>query len=90
MGTIIGNTPVRTGNKEGSEYESKQTSEILDPELNLGRSFHLSHYNLVLFFHFFDFRLGYNGSEDISWQKVVLPEKKNLYLELYSRITNYT
>ncbi|KAJ8918581.1 hypothetical protein NQ315_013086 [Exocentrus adspersus] len=71
LGTLIGNTPVRSGNKEASEYESKQTSEILDPELNLGR-------------------LGYSGADEISWQKVVLPEKKNLYLELYSRITNYT
>nr|XP_023018605.1 uncharacterized protein LOC111507520 isoform X1 [Leptinotarsa decemlineata] len=71
LGTLIGNTPIRSGNKEASEYESKQTSEILDPELNLGR-------------------LGYNGADDISWQKVLLPEKKNLYLELYSRITNYT
>ncbi|KAG5900489.1 hypothetical protein JTB14_010900 [Gonioctena quinquepunctata] len=71
LGTLIGNTPVRTGNKEASEYESKQTSEILDPELNLGR-------------------LGYSCADDISWQRVALPEKKNLYLELYSRITNYT
>ncbi|CAH1156246.1 unnamed protein product [Phaedon cochleariae] len=71
LGTLIGNTPIRSGNKEASEYESKQTSEILDPELNLGR-------------------LGYSGTDEISWQKVVLPEKKNLYLELYSRITNYT
>ncbi|XP_050512939.1 uncharacterized protein LOC126888626 [Diabrotica virgifera virgifera] len=71
LGTLIGHTPIRSGNKEASEYESKQTSEILDPELNLGR-------------------LGYSGTDDISWQKVALPEKKNLYLELYSRITNYT
>ncbi|CAG9862402.1 unnamed protein product [Phyllotreta striolata] len=71
LGTLIGNTPVRSGNKEASEYESKQTSEILDPELNLGR-------------------LGYTGTDNITWHKVVLPEKKNLYLELYSRITNYT
>ncbi|XP_072393061.1 uncharacterized protein [Diabrotica undecimpunctata] len=71
LGTLIGHTPIRSGNKEASEYESKQTSEILDPELNLGR-------------------LGYSGTDDICWQKVALPEKKNLYLELYSRITNYT
>ncbi|CAH0554914.1 unnamed protein product [Brassicogethes aeneus] len=71
IGSLIGNTPVRSSHKEASEYESKQTSEILDPELNLGR-------------------LGYNGTDAIGWEKVKLPEKKNLYLELYSRITNYT
>ncbi|XP_056633895.1 uncharacterized protein LOC130443346 [Diorhabda sublineata] len=71
INTFLGPTPIRSGNKEASEYESKQTSEILDPELNLGR-------------------LGYNGTDDINWQTVALPEKKNLYLELYSRITNYT
>nr|CAH7721510.1 unnamed protein product [Callosobruchus chinensis] len=71
LGTLIGNTPQRSAHKEASEYESKQTSEILNPELNLCR-------------------LGYTGAEEIVWQKVQLPEKKNLYLELYSRITNYT
>ncbi|CAH2006210.1 unnamed protein product [Acanthoscelides obtectus] len=71
LGTLISNTPVRSAHKEASEYESKQTSEILDPELNLCR-------------------LGYTRAEEIAWQKVQLPEKKNLYLELYSRITNYT
>lgn len=53
------------------EYEAKDTSEILDPELNLGR-------------------LGYRADETINWDRVTLPEKKNLYLELYARITNYT
>lgn len=57
--------------KESPEYETKDTNEILDPELNLGR-------------------LGYRADENINWDKVVLPEKKNLYLELYARITNYT
>lgn len=35
-------------------------------------------------------RLGYNAHDSIDWNEVVLPEKKNLYLELYSRITNFT
>ncbi|ERL95101.1 hypothetical protein D910_12371, partial [Dendroctonus ponderosae] len=71
LGSLIGNSPIRSPTKEASEYESKQTSEILDPELNLGR-------------------LGYSGSDVISWEKVKLPEKQNLYLELYHRITNNT
>lgn len=71
MGSLIGNSPVRSPTKEASEYESKQTSEILDPELNLGR-------------------LGYTGTEPICWEKIKLPEKQNLYLELYHRITNNT
>lgn len=70
LGSLIGSSPVRANN-EAVEYKSKRTSEILDPELNLGR-------------------LGYSGGDGISWEKVLLPEKKNLYLELYSRITNYT
>ncbi|XP_044754523.1 uncharacterized protein LOC123313627 [Coccinella septempunctata] len=70
LGSLIGSSPVRANN-EAVEYKSKRTSEILDPELNLGR-------------------LGYSGGDGISWEKVMLPEKKNLYLELYSRITNYT
>lgn len=37
LGSLIGNSPIRSPTKEASEYESKQTSEILDPELNLGR-----------------------------------------------------
>nr|CAI5867220.1 unnamed protein product [Callosobruchus analis] len=65
------NTKVNIRPEPTYKYESKQTSEILDPELNLCR-------------------LGYTGAEEIVWQKVQLPEKKNLYLELYSRITNYT
>ncbi|XP_064210726.1 uncharacterized protein LOC660622 isoform X1 [Tribolium castaneum] len=69
LGSIIGDTPARSMNKVSSEYESKQTSEILDPELNLCR-------------------LGYTGSEPIDWNKVTLPEKKDLYLELCKRITN--
>ncbi|KAK4875627.1 hypothetical protein RN001_012049 [Aquatica leii] len=35
-------------------------------------------------------RLGYTASEPIDWHLVKLPEKSNLYLELYQRITNYT
>ncbi|KAF2901103.1 hypothetical protein ILUMI_05083, partial [Ignelater luminosus] len=35
-------------------------------------------------------RLGYTASEPIDWHEVKLPEKTNLYLELYQRITNYT
>ncbi|XP_065155691.1 uncharacterized protein [Atheta coriaria] len=35
-------------------------------------------------------RLGYSATESIDWVNVVLPEKKNLYLELYARITNFT
>lgn len=35
-------------------------------------------------------RLGYTASEVINWMEVTLPEKKNLYLELYSRITNFS
>ncbi|KAJ3626674.1 hypothetical protein MTP99_017153 [Tenebrio molitor] len=69
LGSIIGDTPVRSTNKVSSEYESKQTSEILDPELNLSR-------------------LGYTGNEPIDWNKVALPDKKDLYLELCRRITN--
>ncbi|XP_060528565.1 uncharacterized protein LOC132703365 isoform X2 [Cylas formicarius] len=71
LGSLIANTPARSANKEASEYESKQTNEILDPELNLGR-------------------LGYNGTESINWDKVNLPEKQNLYIELYRRITTNT
>ncbi|XP_030768375.1 uncharacterized protein LOC115891916 [Sitophilus oryzae] len=71
LGSIIGTSPIRNPQKEGSEYESKRTSEILDPELNLNR-------------------LGYTSNEEINWEKVKLPEKQNLYLELYQRITNNT
>lgn len=35
-------------------------------------------------------RLGYTAAEPIDWRLVKLPEKTNLYLELYQRITNYT
>lgn len=35
-------------------------------------------------------RLGYTASDPIDWSEVILPEKKNLYLELYARITNFT
>lgn len=34
-------------------------------------------------------RLGYSEESTINWDKVKLPEKKNLYLELHSRIINY-
>lgn len=71
LGSIIpGDMPERN-TQELPEYETKDTSEILDPELNLGR-------------------LGYRADETINWDRVALPEKKNLYLELYARITNYT
>lgn len=71
LGSIIpGEIPERN-TQELPEYETKDTSEILDPELNLGR-------------------LGYRADESINWERVTLPEKKNLYLELYARITNYT
>lgn len=70
LGSLIGNTPTRTMNKEASEYEGRDTSDILNPEMNLGR-------------------LGYSGTDAISWERVQLPEKRNLYLELFSRITNY-
>lgn len=71
LGSIIpGDIPERN-TQELPEYEAKDTSEILDPELNLGR-------------------LGYRADETINWDRVTLPEKKNLYLELYARITNYT
>lgn len=35
-------------------------------------------------------RLGYTAHDAIDWNEVALPEKKNLYLELYARITNFT
>lgn len=71
LGSIIpGDMPERN-TQELPEYETKDTSEILDPELNLGR-------------------LGYRADETINWDRIALPEKKNLYLELYARITNYT
>ncbi|XP_025837329.1 uncharacterized protein LOC108745208 isoform X2 [Agrilus planipennis] len=35
-------------------------------------------------------RLGYSSGEPIDWAEVKLPDKTNLYLELYQRITNYT
>ncbi|XP_017778124.1 PREDICTED: uncharacterized protein LOC108563839 [Nicrophorus vespilloides] len=35
-------------------------------------------------------RLGYTATDAIDWHEVLLPEKKNLYLELYARITNFT
>lgn len=35
-------------------------------------------------------RLGYSSTDAIDWNEVILPEKKNLYLELYARITNFT
>lgn len=35
-------------------------------------------------------RLGYTATDAIDWNDVLLPEKKNLYLELYARITNFT
>lgn len=70
LGSWMENTPTRTLNKESSEYEGKDTADILNPEINLGR-------------------LGYSGLDAISWDRIELPEKKNLYLELFSRITNY-
>ncbi|XP_050304340.1 uncharacterized protein LOC126741912 [Anthonomus grandis grandis] len=72
LGNLLGGiSPVRSPMKEASEYESKETCEILDPELDLGR-------------------LGYSSVQEIDWDKAKLPEKKNLYLELYHRITNNT
>lgn len=35
-------------------------------------------------------RLGYTAGDAIDWNEISLPEKKNLYLELYARITNFT
>nr|XP_022918626.1 uncharacterized protein LOC111427625 isoform X3 [Onthophagus taurus] len=35
-------------------------------------------------------RLGYTTGDAIDWGEIKLPEKKNLYLELYARITNFT
>lgn len=71
LGSIIpaGDMPERNS-RELPEYQAKETSEILNPELNLGR-------------------LGYRADESIDWDRISLPEKKNLYLELYTRITNY-
>lgn len=37
LGSIIAKTPLRGTNKVSSEYEGKDQSEILDPELNLSR-----------------------------------------------------
>ncbi|XP_066248178.1 uncharacterized protein [Euwallacea similis] len=71
LGSLIGTSPIRKQTKEAAEYESRQTSEILDPELDLGR-------------------LGYGKSGSINWDKVKLPEKHNLYLELYHRIMKNT
>ncbi|XP_076266003.1 uncharacterized protein LOC143199792 isoform X1 [Rhynchophorus ferrugineus] len=71
LGSLIGHSPMRGPMKESSEYESKKTEDILDPELNLHR-------------------LGYSTNDIINWDKVKLPEKQNLYLALYQRITNNT
>ncbi|KAJ8967803.1 hypothetical protein NQ317_013591, partial [Molorchus minor] len=79
VSALIGNTPVRSGNKGIFRVrESKQTSEILDPELNLNSNFRL------LNMHFGSQVRLHSGTDDICWPKVLLPEKKNLYLELYS------
>ncbi|CAG9761238.1 unnamed protein product [Ceutorhynchus assimilis] len=56
-------------NSESSEYASRQTDQILEPELHLRR-------------------MGYCNDDQVSWDKLELPRKRNLYLELYRRVTN--